>query len=230
MSNDENKPTTLSGLVQKASDGDTHSENALAQLFLNQALNVLPQRAAGGLAHEDHEDIAISAVKSFCIGIRSGRYQYQGDKQLYALLHKIIDGKIRKLWQYHFADKRDIKRSESLEQNAAFNSAGVDRNQKDSLRNAKLPQVAPEQINVAPEEQPAVDRILEDLQLELRGLFSVLLNELDPHPRRLLLAMLEQDSDNVQLAKTIGRSVASVERYRKQIREKVEILGSQFFE
>jgi len=226
------EPTTLSGLVQRASAGDAQSENALANLFLNQAMNVLPQRkSSGGLAHEDQEDIAISAVKSFCIGIRMGRYQYQGDKQLYALLHKIIDGKIRKLWQYHFADKRDIKRSESLQQNVDVNAA-IDRHQNGSSTNgaSKLPPVTPEQINVTPDEQPAVDRILEDLQLELRGLFSVLLNELDPHPRRLLLAMLEQDCDSVQLAKIIGRSVASVERYRKQIREKVEVLGSQLLE
>ena len=213
----------LSSLVRKATEGDAESENALARMFLNQALAVMPARSSGNLPAEDQEDIAISAVKSFCIGIRNGQYQYQGDKQLYALLYKIIDGKVRKLWQYHFAAKRNIAIAESLEQGAGRNEL----RSKSELDQAALP---PEDIEVTAEEQLAVDRILEDLQGELHGLFGSLLNELEEHPRRLLLAMLECDADNVRLADRIGRSVASVERYRKLIKEKIEALGSQLLE
>jgi len=219
--------STLSNLVQRAIEGDAESENTLAQLFLGKAMAVLPHRSSGNLGAEDQEDIAISAVKSFCIGIRKGDFHYQGDKQLYALLYKIIDGKIRKLWQYHFAAKRNIGISESLEQLGSGSGAvnegafvppelGVSVDGSSDVL---------EQIEVTPDEQETVDRILDDLQTELRSLFSLLMNELDEHPRRLLLAMLEDDAENVQLAEKIGRSVASVERYRKLIREKIEHLG-----
>jgi len=206
----------LSDLVEQAIDGDVDSENKLAQMFLSQAMAVLPNRSAGSLPAEDQEDIAISAVKSFCIGIRDGRFQYQGDRQLYALLYKIIDGKIRKLWQYHFAAKRDINASESLSSGAMI-----------SLVSMENPSDPPEQIELTAHEKVAVDRILEDLQTELHGLFSSLLNDLDEHPRRLLLEMLQRDADNLQLAETIGRSVASVERYRKLIREKIGQIGDR---
>lgn len=213
----------LSSLVREATNGDVESENALARMFLSQALAVMPLRSSGNLPAEDQEDIAISAVKSFCIGIRNGQYKYQGDKQLYALLYKIIDGKVRKLWQYHFAAKRNIAIAESLEQGSGRNEL----RSKSNLDQASLPS---EDIEVTEEEQMAVDRILDDLQGELHGLFSSLLNELEEHPRRLLLAMLECDADNVRLADQIGRSVASVERYRKLIKEKIELLGTQVTE
>lgn len=208
---------TLSALMRRATDGDLEAENALAGMFLNQALAVMPQRTSGNLPTEDQEDLAISAVKSFCIGIRNGQFQYRGDKQLYALLYSIIDGKIRKLWQYHFAAKRNIANVKSLERD--FERSEL---QANSPNQTPLPS---ENIKVSAEEQVAVDRILEDLEGQLHGLFSALLNELDEHPRRLLLAMLECDGDNVLLADRIGRSVASVERYRKLIKEKIEILG-----
>lgn len=232
MAREYDRGLSLSELINQASDGNLEAENTLAQLFLNQALAVISQKSSGSIPTEDQEDIAISAVKSFCIGIRKGRYSYQGDRQLYSLLYKIIDGKIRKLWQYYFAAKRDIKLSEQLRQDSSGNHAAGnlhgESNKRYNSASARTgqPLIPLTHFEMTDEERPRVEQILNDLQAELRGVFCLLMTELDEHPRRLLLKLLERDASNVELADEIGRSVASVERYRKLIREKIEKLGS----
>lgn len=203
---------SISALISETLQGSSEAENQLAQFFLSQAVASSQRKLHGKLPTEDQEDVAISAVKSFCLGIRRGGIEYQGDKQLFALLHKIVDRKIRKLWQYHLAQKRDIRQVNSMETVDGGNPI------QSPVQNGILL----ESIHVTPEEQPVVDRVLTDLQTELRGLFGNLLSDLDEHPRKLLLAMLESDANNEELARKIGRSVASVERYRQLIRHKLE--------
>ena len=209
-----NNPNTysISALISATLKGSSEAENQLAQFFLSKAVVATKRKLAGKLSTEDQEDVALSAVKSFCLGIRDGGIEYQGDKQLFALLHKIVDGKIRKLWQYHLAQKRDIRQVNSIETEGAGNP----------IQSPAPNGVSLDSIYVTPDEQPAVDRVLADLQTELRGLFGNLLSDLDEHPRKLLLAMLETDANNEELAQKIGRSVASVERYRQLIRHKLE--------
>lgn len=202
---------SISALISATLEGSSEAENQLAQFFLSKAVAASKRKLSGKLPTEDQEDVALSAVKSFCLGIRDGGIEYQGDKQLFALLHKIVDTKIRKLWQYHLAQKRDIRRVNSME------TADLGPFEAPAQNGLSL-----ESIHVTPEEQPAVDRVLADLQTELRGLFGNLLSDLDEHPRKLLLAMLESDAGNEELARKIGRSVASVERYRQLIRHKLE--------
>ena len=182
--------------------------------FFRSAIEGTKQKLNGALPAEDMEDIALSAVMSFCMRIREGSVRYQGDKQLFSLLRRVIDGKIRKLWQYHFAQKRDIRQVEALH-GAPLETA---------LQVPVEDQLSADSVHVTPDEQPAVDRILGDLQSELHGLFTELLSNLDEHPRRLLLVLLESDVSNEELAKRIGRSVASVDRYRQLIRHKIKSL------
>ena len=206
---------SISALISATLKGSSEAENQLAQFFLSKAVVATKRKLAGKLPTEDQEDVALSAVKSFCLGIRDGGIEYQGDKQLFALLHKIVDAKIRKLWQYHLAQKRDIRQVNSME------TADAGSPLQTPVRN-DINGISLESIHVTLEEQPAVDRVLADLQTELRGLFGNLLSDLDEHPRKLLLAMLESDASNEELARKIGRSVASVERYRQLIRHKLE--------
>ena len=203
---------SISALISATLKGSSEAENQLAQFFLSKAVVATKRKLSGKLSTEDQEDVALSAVKSFCLGIRDGGIEYQGDKQLFALLHKIVDGKIRKLWQYHLAQKRDIRQVNSIE----IEGTGI------PIQTPASNGVSLDSIYVTPAEQPAVDRVLADLQTELRGLFGNLLSDLDEHPRKLLLAMLETDANNEDLARKIGRSVASVERYRQLIRHKLE--------
>ena len=211
MTNDQNT-YSISALISQTLNGSSEAENQLAQFFLSKAVVATKRKLDGKLPTEDQEDVALSAVKSSCLGIRDGGIEYQGDKQLFALLHKIVDRKIRKLWQYHLAQKRDIRKVNSIE-------TGSDGS---PIQSPAPNRISLESIHVTPEEQPAVDRVLADLQTELRGLFGNLLSDLDEHPRKLLLAMLESDANNEELARKIGRSVASVERYRQLIRHKLE--------
>ena len=203
--------TSLSQIVQLAASGSDEATNKLAAYFLEKANSATREKLRGRSNKEDEEDIALSALKSFCLGIQNGRYEYMGDKQLYGLLHKIIDNKIQRMWQYHFAQKRDIR----LRADLVNDPVGPDE---------AMP-VATDSISISSDEQAVVDRIMPELQVELQGLFKNLLGSLSEHPRRLLLAMLENDATNEQLSKTIGRSVASVERYRTLIRSKLESLA-----
>lgn len=205
---------SLSDWVKDAAGGSRLAEEKLAAFFLDKALEATAKKLT--LTAEDREDVALSAVKSFCFGIRRGGISYQGDGQLFALLYKIIDTKIRKLWQYHLAQKRDIRKREPLD--------GVENEQLGSypLGRQALPA---DSIHVNLEEQAAVDSILSELQTDLHSLFAELLNELDEHPRKLLLTMLETDASSEELAAKIGRSVASVERYRSLIRHKIGMLA-----
>ena len=207
-----NNTYSISALISATLNGSSEAENQLAQFFLSKAVVATKRKLSGKLSTEDQEDVALSAVKSFCLGIRDGGIEYQGDKQLFALLHKIVDGKIRKLWQYHLAQKRDIRQVNPMD----TADAGI------PIEAFTQNGMSLESIHVTLEEQPAVNRVLADLQTELRGLFGNLLSDLDEHPRKLLLAMLESDASNEELARKIGRSVASVERYRQLIRHKLE--------
>lgn len=203
--------SSLSQIVQLAASGSDDATNKLAAYFLEKANSATRGKLRGRSNKEDEEDIALSALKSFCLGIQNGRYEYLGDKQLHGLLQKIIDNKIQRMWQYHFAKKRDIR----LRADLVNDPVGLD----------ESVQVATDSISISGEEQAVVDRIMPELQVELQGLFKNLLGSLSEHPRRLLLVMLENDATNEQLSKTIGRSVASVERYRTLIRSKLESLG-----
>ena len=203
----------LSQIVRLAGNGSEDAANKLATYFLGKANSATRDKLRGKSNKEEEEDIAQSALKSFCLGIQNGRYEYQGDKQLYGLLHKIIDNKIQRMWQYHFAQKRDIRMRADLEHDPEV------------LDQPAL--VAADSIIISSDEQAVVDRILPELQVELLGLFQNLLGSLSEHPRRLLLTMLESDATNEELAKTIGRSVASVERYRTLIRSEIKSLGDE---
>ena len=213
-SEDFHENASLFRLIHQAGSGSEEAENQLAQFFFTKAIVGTRQKLNGVLSKEDQEDIALSAVMSFCMGIRKGRIRYQGDQQLFALLKKFVDGKIRKLWQFLFAQKRDIRQVEALE----------DEHLEEMFYSPVGDQGLAESIHVTPEEQPIVDRILENLQSELHGLFSTLISELDEHPRKLLLVMLETDATNEELAEKIGRSVASIDRYRNLIRHKIKEL------
>jgi len=210
------KQTPLSKLIGKVQEGNSDAVDELASHFFDQALVIarqtLPKPPTPVV---DHEDLALSALRSFCLRIRDGRIEYQGDKQLVALLKTIVGTKTKRLFEYHFAEKRDPRRKQSLTE-ADCNASATPPELHEQFDMQQFP--------VDPDDRSAVSRILESLQHELRDLFVALTNVLDEHPRRALFLMLEQDFDNREMARQLGRSVASVERYRQLIREKIRLL------
>ena len=211
-----NAKRSFSRLVEKVRQGDLAAADDLADSFFNQAIFLAKDQLPNSpTPAADFEDLAISALKSFCIRIRDGKIEYLGDRELVGALRKIVKAKTNRLFEHHFAEKRDARKVKG-----AFDPA-PETERCEKLEDQFTLFLDGDELIVDPEDQPAVARILESLQSELHGLFKTLLNRLDEHPRRALLMLLEQDLSNEELARRLGRSVASVERYRQLIREKL---------
>lgn len=207
-----NKPATLSKLIALVRQGNSEACDELANSFFAQALFIAQKRLPKSPSPVvDHEDLAISALRSFCLRIRDGRIEYLGDKELVGVLKTIIRAKTNRLFEHHFAEKRDSRKLVSIQTNLS---------PEDFAGEVKL-HINGIEVSIGQKEQPAVSRILESLQGELHDLFRSLVTILDEHPRRAMLLLLENDLSNQQLAEHLGRSVASVERYRQLIREKL---------
>lgn len=202
----------LSQLVESVRNGDSEASDKLANSFFGQALFLAQKRLPKSPSPMvDHEDLAISALRSFCLRIRDGRIEYRGDKELVGVLKTIIRAKTNRLFEHHFAEKRDSRRLVSIPGNVSAEHPA------DELSL----QIDGVELVIDSDERPSVARILDSLQTELHDLFRSLVSILDEHPRRAMLLLLENDLNNQQLAERLGRSVASVERYRQLIREKL---------
>jgi len=211
MKNKDN--TSLTQIVSLASSGSDEAAERLAVFFLEKVNAASGKQLAGKASEEDKEDIAMSALRSFCIGIRDGKYEYQGHKQLYSLLNRIVDIKIRRMWQARFTQKRDVRLKAELDFEPV--NAGVPQN------------YVSDTLHVTNQEQDALDQIVPELQTDIQGMFAQLFSNLSEHPRTLLLLMLESDGTVDFYAKQMGRSKASVERYQMQIREEIKKITDQ---
>ena len=202
----------FSCLVEKVRLGDLEATDELAAYFVDAALEIarfcLP---VSPTASVDHEDIANSALKSFFVRLQDGKLEYQGDRQLIAALRKIVKAKTNRLFEKCLAGKRDVRklRSELPVGSFAMVHTPV------SVMDDKLAD------EFSPTDKIVVERILGALQDELHGLFLALISELQEYPRKVLFLMLEADHSNEEMAQRIGKSVASIERYRKLIRVKL---------
>ncbi len=206
----------FTGLLEKVRQGDEEATIDLANHFSRIAIafarTCLPTSPTSSV---DHDDIANSALKSFFVRLQDGRLEYLGDRQLVAALRKIVKAKTSRLFEMYLSEKRDVRRllpNESI----------------DLLpREPDLPSLGflmgeDWDLDIDQADQLAVKRILQSLQQDLHGLFKSLAAALDVFPRKVLFLMLEAELSNEQLAERLGRSVASIERYRKLIREKLQ--------
>ena len=209
--------TSLTKHVEMVRQGDEDAGNRLANIFLPLAYKFARQATRDSPQNKiDSEDIANSAMKSFCLGVREGRVSYSGDRQLAALLKTIVARKVSKLWKRNLAAKRDIR----LEADGA-SSGNEDRACILDLcpgRDGGSVFLADQSISVSLKEQEDAAEVATTLGPELRGLFAQLVMELDEQPRRALMIMLDEDLSDKQLAKKMGRAVSSAERYKTLIR------------
>lgn len=209
---------SFKGLVERVRQGDEQATTDLANHFSDIAMGFarlcLPSSPTSAV---DHNDIANSALKSFFVRLQDGRIEYFGDRQLVAILRKIVKAKTCRLFEKHLTAKRDSSR---LSQERSIDTL------EDDSFSTPGPWVEDDWFRgIDAQEQLIVKRILESLQQELHGLFKSLYAALDEFPRKVLHLMLEADLSNEQMAKHLGRSLASMERYRKLIREKIQELS-----
>lgn len=213
----DNKAFSLEQWIIESRSGDENALNQLAEYLLPKALEFANQKMLNLSPVDDFEDVAISAVKSICVRFRKGQRDFLGEKELVSLLRHFVTGKIRDRRKYHFAEMRDVK-------------LNVDGN--DSTKNSPPPVHAVEEaksiwldeqsMNLPIAEQAYLADMLDGLGADVQGLFSELVKRLDEKPRKVLMLITTGHSSNTELAEAMDCAPASIERYRKAIRRKLE--------
>ncbi|MCA9035972.1 MAG: hypothetical protein KDA91_12630 [Planctomycetaceae bacterium] len=110
-----NNQSAMISWLGQLRDGDDAAACQLWDQYFSQLLALTRQRLRHtSRAMSDEEDIVISAMKSFCIGLRNGRFeQLTGRESLWRVLLTITLRKIADKHQFDHRGKRDISRIQS---------------------------------------------------------------------------------------------------------------------
>ncbi len=89
---------TITHWIEQLREGDSDASEQLWQRYFQQVVELARRRLEGArLAAADEEDVALSAFKSFCLGVHAGRFPRLSDRDtLWSLLvaitaHKSVD-------------------------------------------------------------------------------------------------------------------------------------------
>ena len=181
-------------LITKLRTGDEDAARVLWDRFFAQLLTLTRGRLrSSSRAMADEEDIVLSAMKSFCIGLRDGRFpELTGREGLWRLLLTITLRKLADKQNYDKRSKRSVSRLETSNLSADFQDEEV---------NAFISrELNPE---VAAECAEQIGRLLESL--EHADLKNVALMKMEGYT-------------NAEIAEEIKCSVTSVERKLRTIR------------
>ena len=92
---DNDKTPSLHQCIEAAREGDEDALNQLAGYLLPKAFEIARMKMQALSPMEDHEDIAVSAVRSICMRFRRGVYEFLGERELGGLLHQFVMTKVR---------------------------------------------------------------------------------------------------------------------------------------
>lgn len=141
----------------------------------------------------DEEDIVLSAMKSFCLGLQRGRFpELKSEESLWRLLMTIVLRKIADNYQYQNRSKRDQSRTQSLSSSS------------DELEFSVLELSSRDQ-------GPAI-------AAECSEQFRLLLDSLEHEDLRCVAIMKMEGFTNNEIATHIGVSLTSIERKLRTIR------------
>lgn len=204
-------------------NGDEHALNQLAEYLLPKAFE-FANRETGKLSPvDDYEDIAVSAVKSVCLRFREGQNEFLGEKELGALLKQFVTGKIRTRRKYHYAEKRNINLNVADKDPVSGEGSGsFSPLQNHAVEDAKSVWLDEHSMSLPINEQEYLKTMVDGLGADVQGLFSELVKRLDENPRKVLMLITTKSMSNRQLAEAMDCAPASIERYRKAIRRKLE--------
>ncbi len=109
-----NEPSAAA-LISKLREGDEDAARLLWDRFFAQLMTLTRARLQpSSRAMSDEEDIVVSAMKSFCIGLRDGRFPELSNREsLWRLLLTITLRKIADKQSYDKRGKRDIAKTHS---------------------------------------------------------------------------------------------------------------------
>ena len=181
-------------------DGDGEAAERLWHLYFRNMVSLARQRLIGAPKRvADEEDVALSAFKSFCIGLQSGRFDEVSDRDnLWPLLVTITAHKAVDLVRH----ENRIKRGGTGERSA------VDRSHVTQI-----------QLDEVFAKEPTPDFVA-----QIAEQFHLLMDELqsadDPDLQRIAILKMEGDS-NDEIAKQIECTRRTVER-------KIRIIASMW--
>lgn len=103
-------------LLERLKEGDRSSVRHLWERYFSQLVRIARGRLQGLPDHlADHENIALSAFKSFCLAADRNRFPKLDDSDdLWQVLLMLVRDKAADLWQRHTRQGRDFRRETSL--------------------------------------------------------------------------------------------------------------------
>ena len=189
----KNEPSATA-LISKLRNGDEEAARLLWDRFFAQLITLTRSRLqTSSRAMSDEEDIVLSAMKSFCIGMRNGRFPELSNREsLWRLLLTITLRKIADKQNYDRRGKRDVEKRH-------LNSS-PDADQKAEVNSFVSREPNPE---IAAECAEQISRLLESLENE--GLKKVAIMKMEGYT-------------NIEVANDIKCSLTSIERKLRTIR------------
>lgn len=110
-----NDKVTVQTMIRRIREGDSQIVTDLWKRYFHRLEGLARKRLLGAYkAEADEEDVALSALKSFCLRAQRGDYPLlEGEEELWNLLATITRNKAQKLRDRHDAKKRDWRRARS---------------------------------------------------------------------------------------------------------------------
>ena len=107
----------LARLLERWRSGEQMAALAIYQRYEQQLLRLAKRRMRPSLRQRvDPDDIVISVLDSLLVRVGKGQYSsVNSSTSVWYLLHKILNNKIRKQWEFHTAKKRDVQRDVQVE-------------------------------------------------------------------------------------------------------------------
>ena len=189
----KNEPPATA-LISKLRSGDEEAARQLWDRFFAQLITLTRSRLQNSSrAMSDEEDIVLSAMKSFCIGMRNGRFPELSNREsLWRLLLTITLRKIADKQNYDRRSKRDVEKQQ-------LNSS------RDADQNADVNEFISREPNpeIAAECAEQISRLLESLENE---------------DLKKVAIMKMEGYTNIEVANDIKCSLTSIERKLRTIR------------
>ena len=189
----KNEPSATA-LISKLRNGDEEAARLLWDRFFAQLITLTRSRLqTSSRAMSDEEDIVLSAMKSFCIGMRNGRFPELSNREsLWRLLLTITLRKIADKQNYDRRGKRDVEKQQ-------LNSS------PDADQNAEV------NLFVSREPNP-------EIAAECAEQISRLLESLENEDLKKVAIMKMEGYTNIEVANDIKCSLTSIERKLRTIR------------
>ena len=188
-----NEPLEI-GFISRLREGDEKAAGLLWDRFFAQLMTLTRVRLqTSSRSMSDEEDIVLSAMKSFCIGIRNGRFtELTNSESLWRLLLTITLRKIANKQNYDKRSKRDI---------AKLQSNWSKGNENDGLVNSLISRELNPEIAAECAEQ--IGRLMESLEHE---------------DLKKVAIMKMEGYTNAEIALGVTCSLTSIERKLRTIR------------